>query len=240
MEGTHCFDPSNATNCNPTGTTCTGSPRCNDPGLTLPVLESPQTSGACSMTGGYVYRGCRITNLQGHYFWGDFCDGGVNSFLISGGVPTARADWTASVDPAPRTLTFGLTSFGRDGEGELYVVDRTPGSVLKLVPPLSDFEVSGQGVLDSDMFRLSADANWTWEDLEFNSMHPIEFYSVYGGTPNGAFDCIHSTISTDWIGDAATPVPGGLFAYLVTATNAFPTETSGGDGRTLNSACAAP
>ena len=71
-------------------------------GMRYKMLSFDVDSGACSMTGGYVYRGCRITNLQGHYFWGDFCDGRVNSFLISGGVPTARADWTASVDPAPR------------------------------------------------------------------------------------------------------------------------------------------
>jgi hypothetical protein len=191
------------------------------------------------MTGGYVYRGCRIANLQGHYFWSDFCDGRINSFLINAGVPTLQTDWTATVDPVPRVLTFSMTSFGRDGEGELYAVDRG-GTILKLVPPLSDFEVSGQGVLETDMFRLSADANWTWENLEFNSMHPIEYYSVYSGTPNGSFDCMQSTTSTDWIGDAAIPGPGGLFAYLVTATNPGGVETGAGAGRTLNMSCAPP
>lgn len=239
MEGPNCFNPSNAFNCNPTGVLCSGSPNCNDPGLTLPVLAVQQAGANCAITGGYVYRGCRITNLQGHYFWGDFCAGNVSSFLISGGVPTAQTDWSASVDPTG-TLLFGLTSFGRDGEGEIYIVDRTPGSILKLVPPLSDFEVSGQGVFNSDTFRLSTDANWTWEDLEFNSMHPIAYYSVYQGSPNGVFDCIHSTTSTDWVGDAATPGPGGLFAYLVTAINASAVETSAGAGRTLNPVCAAP
>jgi len=236
MEGSHCFNPADRFNCNSTGTICPGSPNCNDPGLTLPVMEVQQFGGGpCSMTGGYVYRGCRIANLQGHYFWGDYCYGRVNSFLVAGGVATAQTDWSATVSPT----VSGLTSFGRDAQGEIYIVEGG-GTVLKLVPPLSDFEVSGQGVFDTEQFLLSADADWSWEDLEFNSMHPIEYYSIYRGPPNGLFDCIHSTTATDWLGDAATPGPGGLFAYVVTATNLSAVETSGGAGRTLNSACAAP
>ncbi|NIL99879.1 MAG: hypothetical protein GTN89_02655 [Acidobacteria bacterium] len=191
------------------------------------------------MTGGFVYRGCRISNLQGHYFWSDFCDGRINSFLIDAGVATMQMDWTATVDPAPRILTNSMTSFGRDGEGELYAVDRG-GTILKLVPPLSDFEVSGTGVLGPDMFLVNKTAQWTWENLQFNSSHPIRYYSIYSGKPNGNFDCIHSTGQTRWIGDPANPGPGVLFAYLVTATNFDDVETSGGGGRTLNSACAAP
>lgn len=42
MEGTLCFNP---------------SINCNSGSLTLPVLDYPHFSGACSVTGGYVYRG---------------------------------------------------------------------------------------------------------------------------------------------------------------------------------------
>jgi hypothetical protein len=100
--------------------------------------------------------------------------------------------------------------------------------------------VAGQGVLPGDMFRLSGDANWTWEDLDFNSTHPIEYYSVYSGTPGGNFDCIQSTTAIDWIGDPANPAPGEVFGYLVTATNAGGVEASGGGGRVLNQRCSAP
>jgi glucose/arabinose dehydrogenase len=238
MEGTHCFDPTNSTECDPAAQFCAGAVKCDAPGLTLPVLESPQSSGACSVTGGYVYRGCRIANLQGHYFWSDFCDGKINSFLIDTGVPTLQTDWTASVDPSS-ILAFDMSSFGRDGEGELYAIDRD-GVILKLVPPLSDFEVSGSGVLDVDLLDLERNANWTWEDLEFNSMHPIEYYSIYRGTPGGIFDCIHSTTATDWIGDPADPGPGQVTGYLVTATNGTGVESGAGSGRTLNLTCSAP
>lgn len=238
MEGSHCFDPNNSNNCNPLGVICPGAPGCNDASLTLPVWETQQIGFTCSITGGYVYRGCRVNNLQGHYFWGDYCDGQVRSFLISGGVPTMETNWTPTVDPGG-AYQFDLTSFGRDAQGEVYVVDRD-GIITALVPPLGDFEVSGQGVLDVDTFTLSKTGSWSWEDLQFNSMHPVEYYSVYRGAPGGTFDCLDSTESTTWLGDASTPAAGGLFAYLVTATNLAGDETSGGSGRTLGLGCAAP
>jgi glucose/arabinose dehydrogenase len=238
MEGGHCFDPANAFNCNSTPVVCTGATGCNDPSLTDPVWEVQQTGFTCSITGGYVYRGCRMPNMLGHYFWGDFCDGQVRSFLMSGGVPTLETNWTTTVDPGG-TLLFDLTSFGRDARGELYLVDRD-GVILKMVPPLSDFEVSGTGVLDTDTFLLTDSGNWTWEDLQFNSAHPIDYYSVYRGTPGGVFDCIHATAATSWSGDAATPVPGQVYGYLVTATNVAGIETSPGSGRLLGATCPAP
>lgn len=60
MEGTACFNPT--TNCD-TGT------------LTLPILEYTHDKGACSVIGGYVYRGRTIPPLQGTYFYADFCAG---------------------------------------------------------------------------------------------------------------------------------------------------------------------
>jgi hypothetical protein len=190
------------------------------------------------MTGGYAYRGCRISNLQGHYFWSDWCDGRINSFRIEAGVPRSMMDWTATVDPGS-TLSFDMTSFGRDGEGELYAVDQS-GSILKLIPPLSDFEVAGPGVFDVDLFSLDKVANWTWEDLQFNSSHPILYYSVYSGTPDGVFDCLDSTTTTDWVGDAAIPGPGEVIGYVVTATNSDDVETAAGAGRVLGLRCGAP
>ena len=70
-------------------------------------------------------------------------------------------------------------------------------------------------------------------------MIPIDYYSVYRGVPNGTFDCIHSSTTPDWSGDTNEPVPGELFAYLVTATETG-TESGAGDDRTLGAACSAP
>jgi glucose/arabinose dehydrogenase len=101
MEGTHCFNPSSG---------------CNRTGLTLPAFEYGHGEG-CSVTGGYVYRGNAFPELKGHYFYGDFCSGWVRSFRYTGGGIADPWDWTTDLG-----TIASLTSFGTDGQGELYVV----------------------------------------------------------------------------------------------------------------------
>lgn len=114
MEGFLCFDPSS--NCNP-GT----------PPLTLPVLDYPHLNGACSVTGGYVYRGSAIPALQGTYFYGDFCGGFVRSFRYQNGQPTEQTEWPLLSPPGG-----SVTSFGEDAAGELYVMTQG-GGLFKFV-----------------------------------------------------------------------------------------------------------
>jgi hypothetical protein len=94
--------------------------------LTLPVLEYGHNEG-CSITGGYVYRGTAIPDLQGKYFYGDYCRGWVRSFRYSAGTATELTDWP--------TLQPGgsITSFGEDSSGELYIISAA-GGVYKVVP----------------------------------------------------------------------------------------------------------
>lgn len=107
MEGTHCFNP--ATNCDQTG-------------LTLPIFDYPHSDGE-SVTGGFVYRGSAIPALVGAYVFGDFISGNI-WFLTQNG-----STWT-------RTLALasgrGVSSFGRDDSGEIYVVDYS-GNILRLI-----------------------------------------------------------------------------------------------------------
>ena len=220
MEGSHCFDRSNQSNCNPNPVACAGSPPCLDPSLTLPVKEFSHAEG-CSVTGGYVYRGCLMPDVAGRYFYGDFCAGFVRSFVISGGVATDPNDHTPQVAPGG----VDLTSFGVDEQGEIYIVNRL-GSVTRIVPPFANMEVSGPGA--ALQFVLGA-ASWTWEDLEFSTMHPVTAYRVYRGTPGGSFQCVRSSPIPSWpAGDPAVPPLGGLFAYLVTAVNPSGQQTRSG------------
>ena len=112
MEGTHCYL----------------SPSCDRTGLTLPVLDYGHDEG-CSVTGGVVYHGCRMPGYAGAYFYGDFCSHFVRSFRFQGGEVTDSRDWSNSLG---RSLN-NLSSFGTDGEGEMYLLDLT-GSVYKIVP----------------------------------------------------------------------------------------------------------
>jgi glucose/arabinose dehydrogenase len=109
IEGAHCFR-------NPSG--------CDAGGLVLPVLEYPH-EGHCSVTGGYVYRGEQFPELDGVYFYGDYC---------SGAIWAATQDGTDGVI-SDLVLNSGarLSSFGEDEEGELYVADMGNGTVYQLV-----------------------------------------------------------------------------------------------------------
>ena len=113
MEGNHCFDP-------PAG--------CNAGGLTLPVIEYSHGDG-CSITGGYVYRGCRMPGYHGTYFYGDYCTSIIRSFRLQNGAATDQRDWTAALSSG----VDAISSFGVDGDGELYIVDHT-GEVYRIVP----------------------------------------------------------------------------------------------------------
>ena len=111
MEGSACFNP--ATNCN-NGT------------LTLPVVDYAHDNGACSIIGGYVYRGTAAPALQGTYFYADFCAGFVRSFRFNNGSAIEQTEW-------PLLAASSITSFGQDGLGELYIL--TQGGTLSRVVP---------------------------------------------------------------------------------------------------------
>jgi glucose/arabinose dehydrogenase len=113
MEGTLCFNP-------PTG--------CNQTGLVLPVYEYDHgPTGGCSITGGYIYRGTRVPDLVGRYFFADYCNGWVRSFRYTNGVVSDVRDHT------PDFGTVGnITSFGEDARRDLYIVTQG-GTVYRIV-----------------------------------------------------------------------------------------------------------
>ena len=104
MEGTRCTG--NDGNC-PGGT-----PACDSPELTLPILEYDHGGGRCSVTGGYRYRGLRIPALYGRYVYGDYCSGEIWGAFLDGDT------WATELLPIE---TGGLQTFGQDIAGELYV-----------------------------------------------------------------------------------------------------------------------
>ena len=225
-EGAHCPNPS-------CGGTCPGLAN-----LVLPVVEYQHAAGACSVTGGHVYRGCRMSALRGTYFYGDYCAALIKSFRMSGGAVTGHQDRTAELSPGGGLAINQITSFGEDGRGEIYVVDRG-GEVFKVVPILPNLQVSGSG---APPFNLGP-PDWIWENLQAATGHPITQYRVYRsqGNGSGTFDCVFQNGLNQWTGgDPAVPPPGELFSYLVTALNASGQQTgpgAGSDGtsRTLSS-----
>lgn len=90
-----------------------------------PILEYSHENGWCSVTGGYVYRGELVPDLQGYYLYGDYCTG-----TLWAAAPTASGAWESVI-----SLETGrqISSFGEDEAGELYLVDYE-GVVLKFAP----------------------------------------------------------------------------------------------------------
>lgn len=97
---------------------------CDTTGLTLPVLQYGHDEG-CAIVGGYVYRGSGVPSLQGQYLYGDYCRGWVRS-VPADGEPGEPHDWPA-LSPGR-----GITSFGQDASGELYLLT-SAGEVFKIV-----------------------------------------------------------------------------------------------------------
>jgi len=129
FEGNACYEPT------PPATSCPSPPL----GFTFPVLVYDHSVG-CSITGGHVYRGCRLPDLRGTYFYSDFCSPFVKTFRgVSGGVAQNLGDVTADIAPGGGLSIGGLSSFGEDARGELYLVDygggaNGQGEVYKIVP----------------------------------------------------------------------------------------------------------
>ncbi len=130
-----------ATSCGNGGTAaCAGStPTCNATSLIPPVHVWSQTgTGACAIIGGIVYRGCAIPDLQGTYFFADYCNNQVWSFKMVGGVKTALTNRTAEMVPSTAgTSITSISSFGEDDRGEVYICDLNGGEIFKIVPAVS-------------------------------------------------------------------------------------------------------
>ena len=106
------------------GTQCYNATSCDKSGLTLPILDYDHNQG-CSITGGYVYRGSAIPELQGRYLYSDFCEGWLRSLRFDSGMLVERVQWLPSG-------TDRIQSFGVDGAGNLYML-ASNGKVLRVV-----------------------------------------------------------------------------------------------------------
>lgn len=112
VEGSHCYD----------------ARRCDKEGFTLPVVEYPHDEG-CSVTGGMVYRGKALPELDGVYFYADYCIGWIRSFRWRPDGVRQHWDWRPVLDPDAQLSQ--VSSFGRDHDGELYVMS-LGGTIWKI------------------------------------------------------------------------------------------------------------
>jgi uncharacterized repeat protein (TIGR03806 family) len=112
LEGSHPFRPER-----PRGPTA----------ILMPIVEHDHANFR-SITGGFVYHGQRLKELQGAYIYGDYDTGRIWMF---------RYDHTKKAVTDHRELygsRLRLVGFGEDPDGELYLLDHVAGRISKLVP----------------------------------------------------------------------------------------------------------
>jgi glucose/arabinose dehydrogenase len=124
------------------GSECSGGgDGCVQAGLTLPVAEYDHDLG-CSITGGEVYRGTTYPNMDGTYFYGDFCSGRIWGL---------RRDGDGWTDTVLAETPHNIVTFGLDEDGNVYLSNQFGGVFL-----LSDGEPVSEG------FEINAGLNDAW------------------------------------------------------------------------------
>lgn len=115
------------------GTRAVGrKPLVGPPGeLVWPVAEYPHGQGegrGCSVTGGLVHRGRKLSRLRGRYVFADFCTGELWSADARGAEDPARLDLRSE-----RGATLPqVTSFGAGPDGRLYATT-ADGRLVELI-----------------------------------------------------------------------------------------------------------
>ncbi|WP_408960538.1 PQQ-dependent sugar dehydrogenase [Natrinema sp. 74] len=172
-EGSHCFDPENQweppEDC----------PNVNDRGEKLrdPIVEYPHIDGVTgagefigsAVVGGHVYEGDSLPDLKGSYVFGDLSKKyDAPRGRLFAARPGDGDDWNleplgiAGIDA--NVVDDYVFAFGRDHDGELYVLTsrylntrkERQGTVYKVVPP-EESEVSGP---EYGRFDAASDAYW--------------------------------------------------------------------------------
>jgi hypothetical protein len=111
-------------------------------GVTYPVAQYDHDGSVAAVSGGFEYEGKAIPQLVGKYVFGDIPTGKLFYLEMSDVTPGRLAPingWSVSVNGVRKTLTelCGTNRvdlhFGRDHEGELYILTKPDGKVYKLV-----------------------------------------------------------------------------------------------------------
>ena len=105
-----------------------------------PVAEYTHSSGRCSITGGYVYRGSMQSDLIGYYFFADFCTDEI-------GYVKENTTGDYELEFISDEAGIGIAAFGEDINGELFLAGLFNGNIYRIVQdPLSVEEFSANSI----------------------------------------------------------------------------------------------
>jgi glucose/arabinose dehydrogenase len=108
------------------GPQCSRSSGCDQTGMQKPALSyATHENSTCAIIGGAVYRGQKIPEIKGQYFYSDYCNSWLRSFGFADGKVTDQHEW-------PIGKLGSITSFGEDAQGELYMCTSS-GRVYRII-----------------------------------------------------------------------------------------------------------
>ncbi|WP_047546960.1 PQQ-dependent sugar dehydrogenase [Psychroserpens sp. Hel_I_66] len=159
-----------------------------------PVAQYTHSStGGCSITGGYVYRGSTQTNLQGLYFFADYCNDNI-------GVVEETSTDNYQLSFIEELSGIGISAFAEDVNGELYVVSLFQGTISRIVEDVLTIEETS--INDIKMFPNPAKNNVTFDLLtSSNQLESIVILDIQGKIiqSQSSFDKQLTTISTQFL-----------------------------------------
>lgn len=109
--------------------------------LTMPVAEYAHGEGACSITGGYVYRGSLYPAFQGKFFFTDFCQPWIGM--------VDAITYEVTISPQLANGPYSFTTFGQDVNGELYLGSLGQGKIYRIVD--NDLSVNNQSTISFEV-----------------------------------------------------------------------------------------
>ncbi len=149
------------------------STECNMITHTPPIAEYNYGGNPfkCSISGGYRYRGTIQTNLQGLYFFADYCSGEIGYVAQSGNASTLVFMGQFGSD--------GFSGFAEDINGELYIYGLNSGTVYRILD--ENLNVDEFTLNTVKMYPNPVNEQSDFLNLESNSvLKTVSIYSLDG------------------------------------------------------------
>lgn len=115
MEGDSCFS---------------ARPNCSTADKIKPIHLISHDTGACSVIGGYVYRGARYPQAYGKYFFTDFCENTMRSLNYQDDKTIRTEKYGSRIQEILHSADTArnIVSFAEDNQGELYALGQAEGA----------------------------------------------------------------------------------------------------------------
>jgi glucose/arabinose dehydrogenase len=101
----------------------------------FPIFDYPHSAAnGCSITGGFIYRGTKYSDLYGKYIFPDYCSG--RWWVIT---PDGNGDFNTAI--LANLSAYEYSALGEDSKGELYACAHASGKIFKIKELCSGFKM---------------------------------------------------------------------------------------------------